>query len=178
MPVCIETCEKNISIISTAMIKENHKCNGLQRKGQWPKPSSEAVYTKLARSELNCLKTASSLQHWLFKGAQARGLWVPAAPWGGRDASAELLLQLLSPLDREASAGGNFKSLASHMCELRVNGRNKNQTKNTVQRRETEKEMPFCAAPVPGAYSKPVKSPPHLHHLYSHQCYRGREYGH
>lgn len=66
------------------MIKENHKCNGLQRKGQWPRPTSKAVYTKLAWSELNCLKTASSLQRWLFKGAQARGLWGPAAPWRGR----------------------------------------------------------------------------------------------
>lgn len=135
------------------MIKENHKCNGLQRKGQWPRPTSKAVYTKLAWSELNCLKTASSLQHWLFKGAQARGLWGPAAPWRGRDPSAELLLQLDSPLDRQASAGGNFKhsasckALTSQVCDLRVNRRNKPQPnrKHSPKKRNRKGDAIQCS---------------------------------
>lgn len=54
-PACMQTYEKNISVTSTATIKENHKCNGLQRQGQWRRPSSEAACTKSVRSQVNCL---------------------------------------------------------------------------------------------------------------------------
>lgn len=130
MPVCIETCEKNISIISTAVIKENRKCNGLQRKGQWPRPSSEAVCTKLVRSELNCLKAACSLQHWRCKGAQL-------------EVCGSLGWQ--RPLCRAApAAGGTLNSLSCkaftpHVWELSQWEKQKQTNKQTVIRRETEK---------------------------------------
>lgn len=145
MPVCIETCEKNISIISTAVIKEIHKCNGLQRKGQWPRPSSEAAYTKLVRSELNCLKTAPSLQHWLCKRAQAQGLWVPAAHWGGRDTSGQGNLSR-----RELQTACELQSFDFSCVRIESMGETTNkQTNNAVQRRETVKELPFSAAHIP-----------------------------
>jgi len=132
MPVCMQTYEKNISVISTAMIKENHKCNGLQRIGQWPRPRSEAVCTKLVRSELNCLKTAPSLQRWFFKGLQTQGLWVPAPHqrWqGARPQSCSCSYAHLWP--GKLQALGNFepsvccKALTSQVGELGPNGRKK-----------------------------------------------------
>lgn len=140
MPVCIETCEKNISIISTAVIKENRKCNGLQRKGQWPRPSSEAVCTKLVRSELNCLKAACSLQHWRCKGAQ---------------------LEVCGSLGWQRSlcraapaAGGTLNSLSCkaftpHVWELSQWEKQKQTNKQTVRRRETEKRNAIQCSTYP-----------------------------
>lgn len=69
-----------------------------------------------------------------MQGSTARGLWVPAAPWGGRDLPAELLLQQEGTLNSLSC-----KAVTPHVWELSQWEEQKQTNKQTVRRRETEK---------------------------------------